>query len=342
MGTRIQTAVAGLVIIGLAGAPRPALAQKPAKAADVCISVDEAHDMLSSEDRRGARLLLAKEFELAGDHVVPAPCGAPFTVSHVRLGDTIVVTLSGPDRSVEGTALGLDDLRAVYSQMVRSMVLGRPMTGFNVIDRTNVSEIQAEPAKRVHVESLGYARLGYGSIFGDHHYGGPTIGFGYRAELDNFGFDVSFLNYQVPASGGASVYYGSSDTSMSGSLLKIEALRFMRPTANATMYVGGGASYGMTSFGGGYGANTATTYRSSWQGSGLQGELTVGYEWPRASGLRAFVQGDATLPFYNVTTQTVTYSRPGAPGVASSSQRYAPSVIVSVGVGWERNRRGRD
>jgi hypothetical protein len=327
-------------MVGLAGVP--ALAQAPAKGADVCVTVDEAHDLLSPENRAAARLLLEKEFEIAGDHVVPEPCATQYAVSHIRLGQTIVVSLSGPDRSIEGTAIGLDDLRAVYSQMVRSMVLGRPMTGFNVIDRTNVSEIQAEPPKRVHVESLGYARLGYGSIFGDQHYGGPTIGFGYRAELDNFGFDVSFLNYQVPSSGGTSVYYGSSDSSMSGSLLKIEALRFMRPTANATMYVGGGASYGMTSFGGGYGANTATTYRSSWQGSGLQGELTVGYEWPRASGLRAFVQGDATLPFYNVTTQTITYSKPGAPSVVSNAQRYSPSLTVSVGVGWQRNRRGRD
>lgn len=339
MWTMTRTAAAGMFMIGLAGAP--AQAQAPAKRADVCITVDEAHDMMSPENRTAARLLLAKEFETAGDHVVAAPCASQYTVSHVRLGETIVVTLSGPDRSIEGTAIGLEDLRAVYSQMVRSMVLGRPMTGFNVTDRTNVSEVQAAPAKRVHVESLGYARLGYGNIFGDRHYGGPTMGFGYRAELDDFGFDVSFFNYQVPASG-TSVYYGSSDTGMSGSLLKIEALRFMRPTANATMYVGGGASYGMTSFGGGYGASTATTYRSNWQGSGLQGELTVGYEWPRASGLRAFVQGDATLPFYNVTTQTVTYSKPGAPSVVSNAQRYAPSFIVSVGVGWQRNRHGRD
>jgi hypothetical protein len=106
------------------------------------------------------------------------------------------------------------------------------------------------------------------------------------------------------------------------------------------VYVGGGASYGITSFGGG--SANAAVYRGSWQGSGLQGELTVGYEWPRASGLRALVQADATLPFYNVTSQTYTSSRPGAPGVTSTDRRYSPSLAVSVGVGWQRTRRGRD
>ena len=122
------------------------------------------------------------------------------------------------------------------------MVLGRPMSGFNVIDRTNVSEIQAEPPKRVHVESLGYARLGFGSVVGSQG-GGPTMGFGYRGELDSFGFDVSFLNYQLPSSGFGG-FYSESNGSVSGSLLKLEALYFLKPTANATMYVGGGASYG--------------------------------------------------------------------------------------------------
>jgi len=336
MGTRIRAAAAAVFMIGLANAP--AFARAPARGADVCITVDEAHDMLSSENRTAARFLLAKEFELAGDRVVPAPCDARYAVSHVRLGETIVVTLSGPDRSVEGTAIGLDDLRAVYSQMVRSMVLGRPMTGFNVVDRTNVSETQAEPARRVHVDSFSYARLGYGTVAGSQN-GGPTMGLGYRAELDSFGFDVSFLNYQLPSSG-FGAYYSESNGSVSGSLLKLEALYFLKPKANATVYLGGGASYGITSFGSGSG--NASVYRGSWNGSGLQGELTAGYEWPRASGLRALVQADATLPLYNVTSQTYTYSRPGAPGVTSTERRYSPSFVISVGLGWQRNRRGRD
>ena len=276
--------------------------------------------------------MVANQFELAGQRVAPEGCSMPYTVSHVRLGDTIMVTLSGPNGHREGTALGLNDLPALYSQMVRSIVTGRPMTGMNVVDRTNVTATQAS-TERVQSDSFGYARLGYGSIFGDRSYGGPALGFGYRAELDSFAIDVSFMNFQIQTSDS---YYASSSGGTAGSLLKLEGLYFMSPKANATAYVGGGFSYGSTSFGGeggigGYG----TEFRTNWHGSGLQGELTVGYELPRATTLRLFVQADAALPFYKTTSETI--SRSGS--AIATEHRYAPSLVVSVGVGWQRNRR---
>jgi len=313
-----------------------ARAQTRAAGADVCITVDETRDTLSPQDRTAALLLVSRQFELSGQRVAPEGCGMPYSVSHVRLGETIVVTLSGPNGSREGTALGLDDLPALYSQMVRSIVTGRPMTGFNVVDRANVTEAQAVSAKRIQSDSFWYARLGYGSIFGDRSYGGPTMGFGYRAELDSFGIGVSFLNFQMPSSGSNSSY-GSSQGSASGSVLKLEGLYFKNPKANATPYFGAGVSYGFADFGGTYGNNG---YRSSWNGSGLQGELTVGYELPRASTLRMFVQADTILPFYNVTSNTTTYSRAAPYGTVTTEHRYAPSLVVSVGFGWQRNRRG--
>lgn len=301
----------------------PAHAQTRA-GADVCVTVDEAHDTLSPQDRAAAVLLVAKQFELAGRRVVPEGCSTVYTVSHVQLGKTIMVTLAGPEGHREGTALGLDDLPALYSQMVRSIVTGRPMTGFNVIDRTNVTASQASP-KRVQSNSFGYARLGYGAVFGNHAYAGPAFGFGYRAELDSFGIDVSFFNFQTKASSNnSSTYNGSynaapSDGSFAGSLLKLEGLHFINPTANTTAYFGGGLSYGGTTFG------------SYWHGSGLQGELTVGYELPRASTLRVFVQAEAVLPFYTATGQTFSSS-----SGYTTTHRYAPSFGVSLGLGRAR------
>ncbi len=341
MRTMNRMTAAAVFLAGLAlatTATAAARAETRAAGTDVCITVDEPHDMLSPQDRRAALLLLARQFELAGEHVAPEGCPIPYTVSHVRLGDTIVVTLSGPNGQREGTALGLDDLPALYSQMVRSIVTGRPMDGFNVVDRTNVTEAQEASGKRVQSDSFSYARLGYGSISGDRGYGGPTLGFGYRAELDSFALDASFLNYEVPSSGSGG-YYGSSPDGISGSLLKLEVLHFMKPKANASIYFGGGASYGFASFGGS--DYNSSSYRSSWHGSGLQGELTAGYEWPRASTLRMFVQADATLPFYNVTSETITYSKSGPATATATEHRYSPSLVVSVGVGWHRNRGGR-
>src|SRR6266545_6330599 len=142
---RMTTTGVFLAVLMTAAAAR---AQTRTAGADVCITVDEAHDTFSPQDRRAAVLLVARQFELAGERVASEGCSTPYTVSHVRLGETIVVTLSGPNGHREGTALGLDDLPALYSQMVRSMVTGRPMAAFNVVDRTNVTEAQATSSKR--------------------------------------------------------------------------------------------------------------------------------------------------------------------------------------------------
>ena len=89
------------------------------------------------------------------------------------------------------------------------------------------------------------------------------------------------------------------------------------------MYYGGGFSWGAKYSSSG----TSWANRTYWSGNGLQGELTVGYELGRASTLRVFVQADATLPFYLMSS-----SRNG-------DTRYASSLAVSVGVGWQRPRR---
>jgi hypothetical protein len=305
--------------------------------ADVCVTIDEPRDTLSSSDRLGALLLIAKEFRQAGEAVVSQGCTATYVLSHVQLGNVIIVTLSGPNGQREGRALGTEDLPALYSQMVRSMITGRPMTGFNVVDRTNVTEAQTSQ-RRVQTDSFTYARLGYGATYFGNAQGGPTVGFGYRAELDSFALDVSFFNYQMRSSNGSysatSGYYGSGG-GFNGSFLKLEGLYFLKPEANASAYMGGGLSWGGTSAS----KNTATEY-SSVHGNGLQGELTVGYELPRASTLRVFVQADAALPFYRTNTETTIFSTKSPYYTRTDGgQRYTPSLAVSLGLGWQRHRR---
>lgn len=310
-------------------------AQTAAAGRAVCLTIDAAHDTLAPHERSAALLMLARQFEVNARSVVDGPCDMAYSLSHIQLGGTIAVTLTGPGGDREGIALGLDDLPALYSQMVRSIVTGRPMTGFNVVDRTNVTAAQSAPPKRIKVESVGYARLGFGGVFGDRTYGGPGMGFGYRAELDTFAVDVSFLNFQMPSSG-----FFASEGGRSGSYLKLQGLRFVNPRANATAYFGGGLSYGFTSFGGG--SSGVGFYDSRSHGSGLQGEVTVGYEVPRSSALRIFVEANATLPFYQVASTRTTFSTSRAAPYSSTSvtsHRYAPSVAVSIGLGWQRHRR---
>jgi hypothetical protein len=62
--------------------------------------------------------------------------------------------------------------------------------------------------------------------------------------------------------------------------------------------------------------------------------VTAGYEIARTTTLRVFVQADASLPFYKATSQFHSTS-----GVVTTSQRYVPSLVVSVGLGWQRSHR---
>jgi hypothetical protein len=122
--------------------------------AQVCVEIDTPRDTLGPQDRAAAVLLLTRQFALTGEEVA-ADCATPYKLAHVKLGNTITVTLSGPKGTREGLALGLDDLPALYSQMVRSLQTGRPMTGLGVVDRTNVTAAQgfgaARPFRCLHI-----------------------------------------------------------------------------------------------------------------------------------------------------------------------------------------------
>ena len=63
--------------------------------------------LVAKIDSREGNVIWAKQ-STGGEHVVAAPCEAEYAVSHIRLGDTISVTLSGPKGSRDLTAIGLD------------------------------------------------------------------------------------------------------------------------------------------------------------------------------------------------------------------------------------------
>jgi hypothetical protein len=272
--------------------------------------------------------LLARQFELAGERIVPAGCDIPYRVSHVQLGNMISITLVGPGGQRDALAVGFEDIPAVYSQMVRSLLSNRPMDARGVVDRTNVTVTQSE-GRRVHADSVAYARLGFGAIFGDRTYSGPSLAiFGYRKELDAFAIDVSFLNVLYKSSDRTYGYNPSGSSGMTGDWLKLQVLHFISPLSDRTFYTGGGLSWSTANI-----SNTNTT----WSGSGLGGVLTTGYEVGRASTLRMFMQIDAGLPLYKLRSEAYAYSNsPPYVSYVTSGHRYAPSLGVSIGLGWQR------
>ena len=286
--------------------------------ADICVSVDETRDTFSDADRKAAVFLLVSQFEAEGQRVVSEGCTDPYVVSHVELGRTITVTLAGPQGKRDGVAIGMDDVPALYSQLVRALLSGRDVGSMTkVVDRTNVVVAQTAPL-RVEADSLMYVRLGYGSQLGAASRSGAAMGIGFRRELDALAIDVSFANILKQAAGTGYLNNGSS-----ASLIKLVVLRYGNKTSNSSVYWGGGASWGSVS---GWSNN------NYWGGSGIQGELTAGYEMLRASNIRMFWQTDVVLPLYSVAVENLK-------NLSVSNRQYMPTATISFGLGWQRDRR---
>lgn len=291
--------------------------------AAVCVQVDTSRDTLSEQDRNATAFFLAQTLQQQGLQVVQQDCQGTYVVYHVRLGSSVTVFMQGPQGYRQATARALEEVPAVYSQMVHSLITGQPMnTANDTVDRTNVTAAQQAP-NRVEADSLWYARLGYGANIGPSFTSGPAFGFGYRYELDSLGIDFSFFDTAVYSKGGNSDASGANIT-----WVKLMALYFLNPTANRSSYVGAGLGWGFSTL---QRSGSADTFAANdYTGSGLQGELTAGYEFLRASTIRMFVQADATLPFYLV--RTTDYLPTG--GTTSTQTAYAPSLTVSFGLGW--------
>ena len=291
------------------------VAARSASAA-VCVQLDPTRDTLSEGDRNAALMMLAQTLQQQGLEVSDQNCMGVYVVHHVKLGSSVNVFMQGPQGYRQATARTLEEVPAVYSQMVRSLITNQPMSTTNgTVDRTNVTSAQQAP-NRVEADSLWYFRLGYGGAAGAIVNTGPGFGFGYRYELDSLGIDLSFLNLLVAGNDDPN----STSSGVTGSWVRLMALYYLNPTANASMYLGGGVGYGVTAV-----SNTTASYT----GTGLQGEVSAGFEFLRASTIRIFAEVDGTLPFYAVHSLDLTGT--------GSTKSYVPSVVASFGIGWGRS-----
>lgn len=309
LSTRTFVSLSALSL-ALAGLSAPAHAQS-APGGAVCVIIDANSDTLADNERNASRALVLQAFEAEKLPVDPSSsaCAETYTVTNIKLGNTINVTISGPRGQRQGRATTLDDLPNVYSQMVKSLVNGTPMeTGGGSTDRTNVTRDQSAP-RRVEADSLKYVSLGYGAVIGDGLSRGPAFGFGYRRELDRLALDISWA-FLIANDGGG-------DWGFNWTIVRLGGLWYQQPLRDSSAYYGGALSYGLTATGG----------DKSYAGSGLEGHLIAGYEMFRSSTIRAFGQLDVTLPFYSSDADFGT----------SGDSRYTPSMALVIGLGWGKS-----
>jgi hypothetical protein len=279
-----------------------------------CVRIDEARDGLTPEERSSAITLFEDTLTQEHQPVGRDACTDTWMLNHVRLGESVTITVQSSQGTRRAKANRLEDLPNIYSQMVRSILAGGEMTNESgAVNRKNVTEAQSSKAQRVRADAIWYAKLGYGVTTADGLDSGPEFGFGRRWELDRVGIDLSFLNFLM---------YQNSEgfNGVSAGWVELAADYFFDADANSTPYIGAGVSLG---------SHSVPSSKGDFDGSGLQAKGTVGYEMFRASTIRLLVQFDALLPMYRLVRKD--YDNTGTEFI---SHAYAPTFLLSLGLGW--------
>jgi hypothetical protein len=263
----------------------------PAAAADRCAAVDIDRDTLTESERRSALLLLEDALASQGE-AINAPCEAKWSVSHVKLGAAVTVSLSrGGDKQTLKVA-GLDELPAAYERLVRAIKSGQPVAA--TADRSSVTASEANP-NRAEADPLVYMQIGGGATGLDPVQGGVALGVGYRHALDKIAIDISGFNFVVP-----SKIEESKQFSMT--LIEVGVLYYFDGEAASSPYAGGAVGYSFSTRDVGSGEEDSPVR------GGAQGTATVGYELLRQSTIRLFPQLDVGVPFYTVRGQRIVSS----------------------------------
>jgi hypothetical protein len=281
-----------------------------------CVKIDEERDSLSPEERNSIRTLFEGTLTEEHQEVSRDQCTDTWTIYHARLGESITVVVQSSHGTRKETVKKIEDLPPLYSQMVRALLGGTQLTNESgAVTRKNVTETQNKP-QRIRADAIWYAKLGYGATTADGFHSGPEFGFGRRWELDRIGIDLAFFNFQL---------YQTADgfKGLSAGWVELGADYFFDAFGNSSPYVGAGLSLG---------SHSVPSDRGDYEGSGLQGKATVGYEMFRASTIRLLLQADAILPMYRLSRTTNGLFN--GVDVETKDHTYAPNLMFSLGLGW--------
>ncbi|MFT3766576.1 MAG: hypothetical protein QM820_13845 [Minicystis sp.] len=290
-----------------------------ASAADVCLRIDESRDTLSAQERAAAQAIFAQAVESAGDQLSGNACSRTYVLSHRKTGNVINIRITGPGGSREASCGKIEELRRVYRRMLISLQKGVPM------ERASVPDALSSPEREA-ADKIYYTRLGGSALPSAGMQGGPDLGLGMRLELDRIGIDAS-MSFGVAQSGPK-----KEVTGVHGSIIKLTAQYYFMSQSDSTPYLGGGLSWG---------GRKQELDNLNYSATGLQAELIAGYELLRSSTIRIFLQADATLPLYMAKAgahETPTlHGKARAPATPQISERYLPTLGLSLGIGWGRS-----
>ncbi len=289
----------------------------PSATATVCVDVDAERDSFDASQQKATRILVEERLQKADKEIGSEDCDATYTVYNLKFGDTIVATLSGPQGQRKLEADSVEELPETYDQLVTSLLEGK--TTEEATNRKNVTDGQTND-KRLDADTVVYASTGYGGTFGADYAAGPSIAFGWRHEIRHFAIDFSVADVTIPTN--------QQDVSPgpSGSWFRVGVMYLFNQYASHTPYVGAGLGFGVTNVE--QNVNSSTQDEISFQGRGVNVDISGGYELFRASNVRLFIQGDVVLPTYK--SQVNDYQQ----DETSTNSRYTPGFELSMGGGF--------
>ncbi len=299
--------------------------------ADICLTVDETRDSLTPAERTAALALLSTAFTKVGETVVDAPCDQTYTLTNIRLGESITSTVSGPKGTRMLQVEKIEELGGALDQIANSLITGATLADNSgtAVNRQNVTTQQAVP-NRVENDALVYALVGPGYVVGADSTEIPiNFGFGYRYELDSVALDIALQR----------IISADRDTFIDGTFISIGVLYFMEPVANHSSFWGGGFGFSGMEVNGDSGTRDTRTGEmdTGYRGEGLHLRLSAGYEFFRATTMRLFVQADTNLPMYEFHSGGIWDD--DSQSYTNEKTKYAPSLGLSIGGGWSKEKR---
>ena len=291
-----------------------------------CVEIDVAADGLVEQDRARALAVFRQVLERENMFIVTSACSETYMLSHERDGDGYVIHVRNSAGARRMKMPSFDELTPKYKKLVRSLIEAKAAaTEAKASTAAGEAKVAATPPAPASVNPLEPVEpLPSGP-------NGPIPATDtYNPALDQPSTSESvtkrrlwYLLYGFGVTGERAVTLGYrrnlDKVSIEGSFmfrengfnqdategvsLAVEVLGRHPMSAKAMLYGGGGLSVG--------GAG-----RGSSDGEGVQGELTGGMDFG-GSGFHVLAQLDVTVPFYLM-----------------SDGGYAPTLVISGGIGW--------
>ena len=283
------------------------------------------------------------EYEVTHDEgaeAVSEGCQETLTVEMYPLPDgwTVFARFTGTAREEKVDRVQADELAQLAQRLTAALLHDRSIQ--ETISRQTVLRADSEARLRM-VDGRGYWTLGMGTTLRAAQL--PTaeradelveeqwrlvtpldLQIGYRVKFQAWGLDAFIrgmlgLNERAV---GRNDFGGHADYGM-GLQTGLHFLRYLAPEAMNSLYLGGGASFELSSFRV-IKSRDRRGYddRESLLTGGLNADLLIGYEFMRASAVHFFIQGDLQLPTYFIDTEN------SAGGV----ETYAPGAVLQIGL----------